>query len=140
MGDVAINLFERCALPKLGDESTRPCGRPKVLTVDFFAALLSEHAHITAWFHATFGEPPKSDVQLLNAYFASECEKRGLRTSRIQSSDMKARVKTLRNQLSQARRVSAVPKTAVLTGCIADQHIHVQERSTTNKDVLHGHQ
>ena len=136
MNASSTSLFERFALPGPAAACPKKTGRPKVLTTDYLAALLVEHSAIADWYQTQFGKPPRSDVQLLTTYFSTECEKRGLRAGRVNSAEMKARIKTLRNQLATARNlVVSVPKSHIYSGCAPDETSHVQRRTRANKDV-----
>ena len=61
------------------DKPQRPRGRPKTRTSEHYAALNAEYARITAWFETARGRPPKSDAELLRAYFGERYERDGLR-------------------------------------------------------------
>ena len=110
--------------PAKTEKQKRAAGRPKVLTEGYMAMLLREHALITEWFCATHGRKPKSDLELLVAHFESELRANGLRASRMDAPSIRSRIKTLRNQLAEARKLAArIPKTSVYSGCIAN-HIN----------------
>lgn len=81
----------------------RPRGRPKTRTGEHYAALHSEYIRLKEWFAAAAGRPPKSDEELLRAYFGERYESEGLRRSRVSADDFAGRMKTLRNELSRAR-------------------------------------
>jgi hypothetical protein len=85
------------------DRPPRPRGRPKTRTAEHYAALHAEYLRIAAWFAAAVGRPAKSDAELLTAYFSERWERDGLRRSRASTDDFAGRIKTLRNELSEAR-------------------------------------
>lgn len=85
------------------DKPQRPRGRPKTRTSEHYAALHAEYIRISEWFASAVGRPPKSDTELLSAYFGERFESEGLRRSRVSADDFAGRMKTLRNELSRAR-------------------------------------
>jgi len=85
------------------DKPQRPRGRPKTRTSEHYAALHAEYLRITDWFSNTHGRPPKSDAELLRAYFGERYEREGMRRGRATEPGFAGRLKTLRNELSMAR-------------------------------------
>lgn len=60
---------------------------------------------MTRWFVIFRKRQPKSDNELLTAYLASHFEAHGQRESRVSSNDVRRKLKTMRNELSIARRI-----------------------------------
>jgi hypothetical protein len=83
----------------------KKAGRPKVHTEEYFDHLLSQHDAWTVGFIARHGRHPSSDVEVLTDYFREELIAKCQRCGRLQSVAIKARIKTLRNLLSQARKL-----------------------------------
>jgi hypothetical protein len=119
---------------KSGQEPTRPPGRPRTRTDAHYVRLLQEYAHLSDWFVETFGRRARSDAELLTAHVATRFEQRGMRPSRATSPDMKRKLKTLRNELSTARRmVRPYPENSLLPGCQTGDSNDMQERALTSK-------
>jgi hypothetical protein len=85
-------------------EKRKP-GRPLKRSADYFSALLVAHREVVAWFVAERGCQPSSDKQLYTAYFARQFERNGERAGRASTSDFQGALKTLRNELAEARRL-----------------------------------
>jgi hypothetical protein len=116
-------------------KAPRPPGRPKTRTQAHYAALLHEYDCLSNWFVKTFGRPAKSDVELLATHVATGLKQQGMRESRATSPDMKRKLKTLRNELSTARRLLMPhPENSLLPGCTGAHSTEMQERVLTNKD------
>lgn len=112
---VILGLFEMTE-PEV--KASRAVGRPKKRTLSYLDGLLRERAAMAVWFQSAHGRSAKSDFELLNAFLQSQFQRHGMRASRIQSPEVQARIKTLRNHLSEARQVcSPVPETPLLPGC-----------------------
>jgi hypothetical protein len=95
----------------------RSVGRPKTRTRSYLIDLLRERAAMADWFQSVHGRPAKSDVELFNAFLANEFQKHGLRAGHVQSPEVQAHIKTIRNHLSEARRgFSAIPETPLFPG------------------------
>lgn len=95
----------------------RPRGRPKTRTADHYAELLHAHQALCKWFEEAKGRPPTSDLELLTAFFSTNFQQRSQRASRIDSREVQAKLKTLRNELSQARQLAAIcPEKTAITG------------------------
>lgn len=100
----------------------RPAGRPKTRTDSHYAALLAEYSSMKDWFQASQGKPPKSDQDLLLTYFGACFQEQGLRLSRLTAPEFRSKIKTLRNELSSARRkLNARPGNSTITGIHADR-------------------
>lgn len=120
---------------KSEQEATRPPGRPKTRTDAHYVRLLQEYAGLSGWFIETFGRSARSDAELLTAHVATRFELRGMRPSRATSPDMKRKLKTLRNELSTARRLLMPrPENSLLPGCTGAHSTEMQERVLTSKE------
>ena len=118
-----IGLLEKFSFADLARPTARPVGRPKTRTPAYLAGLLQDHAAMNGWFQQVHGRPAKSDVELLNSFLANEFQKQGMRPSRLQSSEVQARIKTIRNHLAQARKgCTAIPKTPIYSGQQSPDH------------------
>jgi hypothetical protein len=94
----------------------RKPGRPLKRSEDYFRALLDAHREAVAWFLADRGCEPQSDCQLYTAYFARVFEANGERAGRASSTEFQGSLKTLRNELAEARRIErANPVNAVIS-------------------------
>lgn len=112
-----VGLLERFEFADLAGPAARPVGRPKTRTPAYLAGLLQDHAAMGDWFRQVHGRPAKSDVELLNAFVANQFQKQGMRPSRLQSHEVQARIKTIRNHLSEARHIcAAVPEIPLFPG------------------------
>lgn len=101
----------------LGEHPVRPRGRPKTRTADHYTELLKAHESLSKWFADGNGRPANSDIELLTSWFSASLQQRSLRASRIDSREVQAKLKTLRNELSVARRmVAANPIKPALSG------------------------
>ena len=115
MKNLTFNLFDRYAKPKL-EPVPRPPWRPKTRTPEHYAALIEQHKAITEWFLQTFGRPHKSDSELLKAYLADEYQNRGLRAWRVNGQEAAGMVKTMLNELSNARQLFPNSRKGALHG------------------------
>lgn len=86
-------------------EKRKP-GRPLKRNAEYLLALLVAHREVVAWFLAERGCHPSSDKQLYTAYFARQFETNGERAGRASSADFQGALKTLRNELAEARRLA----------------------------------
>jgi len=84
----------------------RKPGRPLKRTPEYLRGLLADHATVQAWFVSKFGGPASSDRHLYTAFFAHKFEAAGERAGRASSPDFQRVLKTLRNELAEARRGS----------------------------------
>lgn len=95
----------------------RKPGRPLKRSADYFRELLKAHREVVAWFVAERGCQPCSDVQLYTAFFGWQFENNGQRAGRASSTDFQGALKTLRNELAEARRLErANPGNDVVSG------------------------
>lgn len=85
-------------------ERRRP-GRPLKRTVEYLRTLLETHKAVVTWFVTEYGTQPASDRALYTAYFAREFESTGQRAGRANTPDFQGALKTLRNELAEARRL-----------------------------------
>jgi hypothetical protein len=114
----------------------RKSGRPTKRTPEYFAALLAKHEELEARYVAEHGATPESVKFLYTAYFAELFTARGERASRASSADFQGALKTLRNELAVARRLSvAVPRTDVFSGRGPTLNECVQRRVSTDSDA-----
>jgi hypothetical protein len=110
-------ILGRFDLFQVSGKTPRPVGRPRTRTPEYLAGLMRDHAAMTDWFQMSHGRAAKSDAELLNAFLANEFQKHGMRAARIQSPEVQAHIKTIRNHLSEARRhFSAIPETPLFPG------------------------
>lgn len=86
-------------------ERRRP-GRPLKRSVEYLRTLLVAHGEVVAWFVIEYGRQPDSDRALYTAYFARQFETNGQRAGRTASPDFQGALKTLRNELAEARRLN----------------------------------
>jgi hypothetical protein len=116
-------------------KAPRPPGRPKTRTQAHYAALLHEYHALGIWFAKTFGRPARSDVELLAAHITTGLKQQGMRESRATSPDMKRKLKTLRNELSTARRLlTPHPENTLLPGQAKADIPYMQESVLKNKE------
>lgn len=85
-------------------EKRKP-GRPLKRSADYLRALLVAHQEVVAWYVAERGCPPSSDVELYTAFFGWQFENNGQRAGRASSATFRGALKTLRNELAEARRM-----------------------------------
>lgn len=116
-------------------KAPRPPGRPKTRTQAHYAALLHEYDCLANWFVKTYGRPARSDIELLATHVTTGLKRQGMRESRATSPDMKRKLKTLRNELSTARRLlTPHPENTVLPGQTKADIAYMQESVLTNKE------
>jgi|GEM_PF-2898000 len=85
--------------------SRRKPGRPKKRTPEYLRVLLQTHREVQAWYVASHGGPASSDRELYTAFFAAQFTFRGERAARASTPEFQRALKTLRNELSVARRL-----------------------------------
>lgn len=111
-----------CVMTRYRAESPKPAmrkppGRPQKRTSAYFRSLLEQHRFLVAWFEREFGCSPASDRQLYTEHFAREFAARGERPGRASSQQFQSKLKTLRNELAEARRMErANPENAAIAG------------------------
>jgi hypothetical protein len=88
-------------------EKRKP-GRPLKRSDDYLRELLKAHREVVAWFIEQRGGAPRSDVELYTAFFGWQFESNGQRAARTASPDFRGALKTLRNELAEARRLERV--------------------------------
>lgn len=129
-----FNLDDRTS----ANPAARAPGRPKTRTDAHYAALLQEYAHLTSWFAETFGRLAKSDAELLTAHITAGLRLRGMRESRATSPDVRRKLKTLRNELSTARRLlKPYPENPLLPGLTRAHSSDMQARALTSKEFFY---
>lgn len=107
--------YQRRARTEL-QEKKRP-GRPTKRTPEYLRALLVEHRRLACWFIARFGREPASDRQLYTEFFADQFSARGERAGRARTLDFQRTLKTLRNELAEARRLDRqAPENGPISG------------------------
>jgi hypothetical protein len=95
----------------------RPPGRPRKRTAKYLNDLLQAHDSARAWFVGVRGIEPKSDLELYTAFFANYLEMNGRRPSRTSTPNFQGKLKTLRNDLAEARRLQrANPENPTISG------------------------
>jgi hypothetical protein len=98
---------------------SNPPGRPKTRTHSHYEALRDEYSRLKNWFEEANGRPARSDAELLRAHLAAELQRQGLEPSLLESPDVQKRLKTLRNELSQAKKICQLPMNWLFSGRIA---------------------
>jgi hypothetical protein len=98
-------------------ELKRKPGRPVKRTPEYLMGLLAAHHEVEAWFIAEHGCKPFSDRQLYTEYFAREFTANGERGGRASTPAFQRALKTLRNELAEARRLErASPENQGVSG------------------------
>lgn len=87
------------------EQDRRKPGRPLKRTESYLRELLKAHSEVVAWFVAERGCQPSSDVELYTAFFGWQFESSGQRAGRASSTTFRGALKTLRNELAEARRL-----------------------------------
>lgn len=101
------SVLTRYERPPLQEAPARQTGRPKKRTEEYLLRLLNERQRLAAWYEAKHGSAPPSDRQLFTVFFADHFAANGERESRVTSPSFRAALKTLRNELAQARRLES---------------------------------
>lgn len=83
---------------------SNPAGRPKTKTPEFYRRLLDSYNAYLRWYVQTRGRAPVSDVELVEAIAQKTLKDLGMRSELINNAKSKARMKTIRNQISEARK------------------------------------
>lgn len=97
----------------------RKPGRPRTRDSAYFAGLLVAHEEIFTWYASKHGCTPSSDRHLYTEYFAQHFEALGERASKSATPLFQRSIKTLRNELSEARRRErARPPNPAITGTV----------------------
>lgn len=87
------------------DEPLRAPGRPKKWTEERYLALLDDFTDMRLKFIIQHGRKPVSDIELLTVMVANMLRERGLRESRTTDPEIQKHLKSLRNRLSEARKL-----------------------------------
>ena len=82
----------------------RPAGRQRTRTAGYYQNLLRDYESARCWFSDTFARPPRSDMELLRGYLMHELQRQSRRSSAVNSPEVVAKLKTLRNNLALARK------------------------------------
>jgi hypothetical protein len=114
--DPVVATFQRCRTGAGAEDEPRKPGRPLKRTEDYYRQLLAAHARAEAWFIAANARRPKSVQQLYTAYFAQKLAEYSERPSRASGSQFQRGIKTLRNELSEARRLLRRPENDSFSG------------------------
>lgn len=115
------SVLARYDAPAQRARLSRKAGRPTKRTREYLRGLLAEHDRLLDWFSAKFGSPPLSDRQLYTEFFADQFCARGDRAGRAKSADFQRRLKTLRNELAEARRIEREsPENMPISGTTPD--------------------
>lgn len=83
----------------------RKAGRPRKRTADYLRALMWTHRALVSWYVQAHGHAPASDRVLYTAYFARRFALAGERPSKAEAQDFQRSLKTLQNELAEARRL-----------------------------------
>lgn len=111
------SVLARYDAPLRTEPQRRKPGRPPKRTTEYLLALLAEHGKVVSWFVSQFGVRPASDRQLYTEFFASQFSARGERAGRAKAADFQRTLKTLRNELAEARRIArASPENRPISG------------------------
>lgn len=95
----------------------RKPGRPKKRTTEYLLSVLAAHRGVEAWFLSEYGCLASSDKYLYTTFFADQFSRSGERASRAHTADFQRALKTLRNELAEARRMErANPGNAGISG------------------------
>lgn len=84
---------------------SRGRGRPLKRNAEYLRQLIEAHRAVEAWFLEARGCRPSSDCQLYTAYFAERFKAGGERAGKAAAPDFQRSLKTLRNELAEARRL-----------------------------------
>lgn len=84
----------------------RTPGRPRQWTAARYQALIGEYKQAHADFIRQHGREPVSDIELLTVMAANAFREHGMRVARVNDPGLQSRLKTLRNRLSEARRLT----------------------------------
>lgn len=115
------SVLRRYDAPAQRELPTRKSGRPRKRTREYFQGLLAEHTRLVAWFANKYGATPVSDRQLYTEFFADQFCARGDRAGRAKSAEFQRTLKTLRNELAEARRIArASPENQPIYGTRRD--------------------
>jgi hypothetical protein len=99
----ACTVVARYASPQ-PDKPQRRRGRPQTRTAAHYASLIAELQSMAAWFQKAHQRPHRSDVELLTVYLTEAFAREGKRRCRATGPEFAGRLKTLRNELSRARK------------------------------------
>lgn len=92
-------------------------GRPVKRTPEYLGGLLHDHQAVAAWYKHEFGCAASSDRVLYEAYFSVAFTSNGERAGRVAAPEFQRALKTLRNELAEARRLgTSNPQNAPISG------------------------
>lgn len=92
-------------------------GRPLKRTLEYLSGLLQDHQIVAAWYQQEFGCEASSDRALYEAYFSRTFTSNGERAGRVAAPEFQRALKTLRNELAEARRLARLnPQNAPISG------------------------
>jgi hypothetical protein len=101
---------------RVGRVKRKP-GRPLKRSDEYFRNLLARHSEIEAWYLTRTDRRPKSDRELYTDYFAAQFVAAGERAARATDKEFQGALKTLLNELSEARRIErANPENPSISG------------------------
>jgi len=86
------------------NKAPRRRGRPRTRTADHYATLMDDFQRMAAWFLATHQRPHRSDIELITSFLAESLAQEGKRRGRAGGAEWAGRIKTIRNELSRARK------------------------------------
>lgn len=86
------------------EKEARRRGRPLIRTADHYAALIDDFQRMAAWFLKTHQRPHRSDIELITCFISESLAQDGKRRSRVAGAEWAGRIKTMRNELSRARK------------------------------------
>lgn len=109
-------VMERYRGKRESDLKRKP-GRPVKRTPAYLMTLLASHRSVEAWFLAEHGFKSTSDRKLYTEYFARQFIASGERSSRATTPAFQRALKTLRNELAEARRLERTcPENLAISG------------------------
>jgi hypothetical protein len=114
--DPLAATFQRCRASGGAENVPRKPGRPVKRTHDYYRQLLAAHEQAQAWFMGINSRAPTSVQQLYTAYFAHQLAEHSERPTKANGASFQRGIKTLRNELSEARRLLRCPENHAFTG------------------------
>lgn len=99
------------------EEGKRKPGRPKKRTDEYLRGLLDTHRNVEVWYLATYSRRAPSEREMYTAFFAAQFSFEGQRAARATTPEFQRSLKTLRNELAEARRLQRTcPENPAISG------------------------